>query len=166
MDWGKISANKDGTYGKAAINARISQLQMEFNFPENSFEAKMKYVLMLIEEEAQCKRELRIKRDKLHSETKETIESMDEDMALKLLDLKWITPFIKGIHQMPEDIINQMILKIIALNDKYAITFSDIEEKKIGVSKKLFEMLGNLSGSASDMEGLNEFRKSLEVKDE
>ena len=161
--WDKMNANNDGTYGKPSINSRIAQLQMEYDFPENSFEAKMKQVFMLMEEETQSKRELRIKKDELHLKTKETIEHMDGDTALRLLDLKWIEPFVSGIFQLPEDMINQMISKIITLNNKYATTFADIEEGITDTSKTLYKMLGDLTGSVSDMEGLVEFRKSLEV---
>ena len=161
--WDKMNANNDGTYGKPAINSRIAQLQMEYDFPENSFEAKIKQVLMLMDEETQCKRELRIKKDELHLKTKNTIENMDQDTALRLLDLKWIEPFVSGIFQLPEDMINQMISKIITLNNKYATTFADIEEGITDTSKTLYKMLGDLTGSVSDMEGLAEFRKSLEV---
>jgi type I restriction enzyme M protein len=164
--WNMITANKDGTYGKAAIHGRIVQLQLEYSFPENSFEEKMKQILLLMDEETQDKRELKVKKDMLHLETKKTIESMNEDTALKLLDLKWITPFVDGIFQLPEDMITKMISKIVYLNNKYTTTFADIEENRIEVSKKLYGMLGDLKGSTSDMEGLNEFRKSLEVKDE
>lgn len=161
--WDKMNSNKDGTYSKSAINSRIAQLQMEYDFPEDSFEAKMKQVLMLMEEETQSKRELRIKKDELHLKTKGTIEHMDEDSALRLLDLKWIEPLVSGIFQMPEDIINQMISKIITLNNKYATTFADIEEGITEVSETLYKMIDDLTGSVSDMEGLEEFRKSLEV---
>lgn len=161
--WDEMNANKDGTYGKPVINSRIAQLQMEYDFPENSFEAKMKQVHMLMDEETQNKRELRIKKDELHLKTKETIENMDEDTALRLLDLKWIEPLVRGIFQLPEDMIDQMISKIITLNNKYATTFADIEDGITEVSKTLYNMLGDLTGSVSDMEGLAEFRKSLEV---
>lgn len=161
--WDEMNANKDGTYGKPAINSRIAQLQMEYDFPENSFEAKMKQVLMLMDEETQIKRELRIKKDELHLKTKDTIEHMDEDTALRLLDLKWIEPLVSGIFELPEDTINQMISKIITLNNKYATTFANIEEGITDTSKTLYKMLGDLTGSVSDMEGLAEFRKSLEV---
>ena len=59
--------------------------------------------------------------------------------------------------------INQMITKIIALQNKYATTFADIEEGITDTRKTLYKMLGDLTGSVSDMEGLAEFRKSLEV---
>lgn len=42
--WSAMVSNKDGTYGKPAVNSRILQLQMEFEFPEESLEAKMKPV--------------------------------------------------------------------------------------------------------------------------
>ena len=45
--WDEMNTNNDDTYGKPAINSRIARLQMEYDFPENSFEAKMKQVLMI-----------------------------------------------------------------------------------------------------------------------
>jgi type I restriction enzyme M protein len=43
------------------------------------------------------------KKDELHLKTKDTIEHMDEDTALRLLDLKWIEPLVSGIFELPED---------------------------------------------------------------
>ncbi len=48
--WSAMVSNKDGTYGKPAVNSRILQLQMEFEFPEESLEAKMKRVMLLMED--------------------------------------------------------------------------------------------------------------------
>ena len=53
--------------------------------------------------------------------------------------------------------------RIITLKNKYATTFADIEEGITDTRKTLYKMLGDLTGSVSDMEGLAEFRKSLEV---
>jgi type I restriction enzyme M protein len=161
--WNEMNPNKDGTYGKPAINGRISKLQMEYEFSEDSFEAKMKQILMLIQEEAQIKRDLKNKKDELHLKTKETIENMDEETALKLLDLKWIKPLVDGIFQIPDDLMNDFVTKITALQNKYATTYADIEDSRVDVSRKLHQMLGELTGTLSDMEGLAEFRKSLEV---
>jgi type I restriction enzyme M protein len=43
-----------------------------------------------------------------------------------------------------------MITKIIALQNKYATTFADIEEGITDTRKTLYKMLGDLTGSVSD----------------
>ena len=52
VNWSIMSANKDGTFGKPAVNARILQLQMGYEFPEESLETKMKQVMLLMDEES------------------------------------------------------------------------------------------------------------------
>lgn len=62
VNWSIMSANKDGTFGKPAVNARILQLQMGYEFPEESLETKMKQVMLLMDEESELKKLLRIKK--------------------------------------------------------------------------------------------------------
>ncbi len=49
---------------------------------------------------------------------------------------------------------------------KYSTTYEDIENEKIIVSKSIVDMIEALSGSADDLEGLAEFKKYMEDKDE
>ena len=162
VDWSQIVANKDGTFGKANINARILQLQMEFDFPEGSLEAKMKQVALLLDEESELKKNLREKRNLLDSMTKETIENLEEDTALRLLEKKWIQPIVSGLNQMPKTVVDQMILKLEELKEKYAITYKDIEASKRETTSSLIDMINDLTGSPYDLEGLEEFKRFME----
>lgn len=165
VDWNTMSANKDGTFGKPAVNARILQLQMSFEFPEESLEAKMKQVMLLLDEESELKKVVKSQKAELEAATIETIENLEEEDALHLLELKWIKPISAGIETLPGDVISLMVSEIKNLKKKYATTYKDIETAKKAASKSIIEMIGELSGSADDLEGLAEFKKYMEDKD-
>lgn len=75
--WSAMVSNKDGTIGKPAVNSRILQLQMEFEFPEESLEAKMKRVMLLMEEESELKKVIKAQKIELEAATIETIKNID-----------------------------------------------------------------------------------------
>lgn len=162
VDWNTISANKDGTFGKPAVNARILQLQMSFEFPEESLEAKMKQVMLLMDEESELKKVVKSQKAELEVATIETIENLEEEDALHLLELKWIKPILSGLETLPGDVISLMVSAIKNLKKKYATTYKDIEEAKLVTSSALIEMIGDLKGSSYDMAGLEEFKKFME----
>ena len=160
--WDAMETGADGTYKKMSVNNRIKEIQLSYKFPEDSFENKMITVMKLIEEEGQTKKNLKNKTEKLHIKTKEIIETMDEDMALKLLEMKWIEPLLKELYTIPNEIISEMVNKIIFLAKKYSTTFADVEEKIDLSGKMLANMINNLTGNESELVGLAEFRKILE----
>ena len=162
VDWNTMAANKDGTFGKPAVNARILQLQMDYEFPEESLEAKMKQVMLLMDEESDLKKKLKNQKVELENETIDKIKSLEEDEALYLLELKWIRPILSGLETLPADVISSLISDVEKLNTKYATTYKDIETSKISTSRSIIRMIEDLSGSAEDIEGLAEFKKYME----
>ena len=159
-------ANKDGTFGKPAVNSRILQLQMNFEFPEESLEAKMKKVMLLMDEESELKKTVKVKKAQLEAATIETIHNLGEESALHLLELKWIKPIMVGLETLPGEVISTLITEIIKLKSKYAATYKDIESAKEKTAKSIIEMIEELSGKNNDLEGLAEFKKYMEVRDE
>ena len=166
VDWNTMTANKDGTFGKPAVNARILQLQMDYEFPEESLEAKMKQVMLLMDEESDLKKKLKNQKVELENETIDKIKSLEEDEALYLLELKWIRPILSGLETLPADVISSLISDVKKLNTKYATTYSDIEVKKEYAAGSLIQMIDGLSGSKDDLDGLAEFKKYMGVKNE
>lgn len=164
--WSAMVSNKDGTIGKPAVNSRILQLQMEFEFPEESLEAKMKRVMLLMEEESELKKVIKAQRIELEAATIETIKNLDEEDALRLLELKWIEPIVSGLGTLPDDVITALVSEVENLNSKYATTYSDIEVKKESATGSLIQMIDGLSGSKDDLDGLAEFKKYMGVKNE
>ena len=162
--WNTMTANKDGTFGKPAVNSRILQLQMNFEFPEESFEAKMKKVMLLMDEESELKKTVKVKKAQLEAATIETINNLGEESALHLLELKWIKPIMVGLETLPGEVISTLITEIIKLKSKYATTYKDIELAKEKTAKSIIEMIEELSGKNNDLEGLAEFKKYMEVR--
>ena len=118
-----MSSNKDGTFGKTAVNNRILQLQMEFEFPEESLEAKMKKVMLLMDEESELKKEIKTHKLELEAATIETIKNLGEDDALHLLEIKWIKPIISGLETIPEDVVSALVQDVEKLKSKYETTY-------------------------------------------
>lgn len=161
--WDLIERGNDGTCKKASITNRIKDIQLAHQFSEGSFEGKLVTVLKLMEEESRIKKEVKQKAEELHIKTKETIEELDEETCLLLVEHKWINPLIEGIMAISDEIVAEFINRIIYLSEKYKITFADIENDIEISSKELSVMISSLRGNAADMEGLAEFKKILEV---
>lgn len=126
----------------------------------------MKQVMLLMEEESELKKTLKTQQADLEEATIKTIENLEEEDALHLLELKWIKPISEGVLTLPEDVISSLIFEIMNMKAKYSTTYEDIENEKIIVSKSIVDMIEALSGSADDLEGLAEFKKYMEDKDE
>lgn len=164
VKWDLIEKGKDGTCKKAAITNRIKDIQLEHSFDQDSFEGKVVLTLKLMEEETQVKKDVKRLSEELHLKTKDTIENLDEDTSLKLIEYKWIKPLMDGIYGIPEDILSKFANELTNLEEKYSVTFSDVEKKIELSSKELVGMIGRLTGNQADMEGLAELKKILEVE--
>jgi len=160
--WEKIEKNKDGTVGKTNVNSRIKDIISSFEFPADSFEAKLVLVESLIEKEKKEKAEIKELSKALHEKTKLTIESLSDEDANMLIDLKWNVPLINSIHEIPNDIIKQFISEICYLAYKYDKTLSDITDELAVSSKKLSEMINDLDGNEFDLGGLEKLKSILE----
>lgn len=166
VDWSVMVSGKDGTYTKSTVNRRIKELQLSYDFDDDTLDGKLVAALKLMDEESQIKKELKIKEGKLHLKTKDAIENLDEDTSLSLIELKWIEPLMGGLYDIPERIISDFEDKVCYLNNKYVTTFADVENRIELSGESLAEMIGSLVGNDADMEGLMEFKKILEVEDD
>lgn len=161
VSWNLMEQGADGTYKKSSVDSRISELQRAYEFPKDSFEHKVMTVFSLMEEESQAKKEVKQKSEILHIKTKETIENLDEDESLRLLELKWIKPLVDSIFDIPDEIIGELINKVIYLHDKYSTTFSNVENQIKSTSEILSNMIDELVGNEFDLKGLSEFKSLL-----
>src|SRR5690554_347573 len=161
VDWDKLSANKDGTFGKIAVNKYLKELISTYEFPEDS----MEYMLCLVEElfdhERQLNQEIKVKTNELHATTKDVIENLTDTEAKNLLVEKWIHPLIGSIDQLSEEIIKDITDHVKNLSDKYSETLSDIMIEIEDNNKILVSLIDELEGDESDMKGLSEFQSIL-----
>ena len=159
--WRKMEASKDGTYAKKAVNEYLARLQATFEFPEESFEAKIVKASKLMNEEKEVKAQVKADAAALHMKTKKTIEELSEIQALELLEKKWIVPLSYSIKQLPNAEIRILVDKIKVLSKKYAVTYSAIESEIQETASKLSAFIDELTGNEYDMKGLSEFQTLL-----
>ncbi|WP_420977301.1 type I restriction-modification system subunit M [Bacillus vallismortis] len=159
--WSNMKTNKDGTYGKKAVNDYLAELQSAFEFPEESFEAKIVKVNNLMTEEKEVKAQLKADAAALHMKTKETIESLTDEQALELLEQKWVLPLTESIKKLPHAIIHSLVGKVKALSDKYAVKFSAVEMEIKETESALTSLINELGGNKYDMKGISEFQTLL-----
>lgn len=159
--WSNMEPNKDGTYGKKAVNDYLVDLQSAFEFPEESFEAKIVKVSKLMAEEKELKAQVKADAAALHMKIKETIESLSDEQVLELLEQKWILPLTENIMQLPYEVIRDLVDKIKALSEKYAVTYSAVESEIKETESILSGLMDELFGNEYDMKGLSEFKKLI-----
>ncbi|MFY0800499.1 type I restriction-modification system subunit M [Peribacillus frigoritolerans] len=159
--WANMETNKDGTYGKNAVNAYLKELQYAFEFQEDSFEEKVVKVSKLMAEEKEVKAQVKAEAEALHIKTKETIESLSDEQALELLEQKWILPLTESIKQLPNSLIHVLLIKIKSLSEKYAVTYSVIESELKETESTLSTFIDELVGNEYDVKGLSEFQALL-----
>lgn len=159
--WSNMEASHDGTYTKKAVNAYLSELQSVFEFPEESFEAKIIKVGKLMAEEKELKAQVKADAAALHMKTKEIIESLSDEQALKLLEQKWIILLTESIKRLPRAAVQVLVDNVKTLSQKYAVTYSALETEIRETESTLSALLNELVGSEYDMKGLSEFQKLL-----
>ncbi|MBK8775139.1 MAG: hypothetical protein IPM10_10050 [Chitinophagaceae bacterium] len=166
MNWSKMEANNDGTFGKANINKYLFELQSTFTFPDESFENKMVKASTLLTDEKDLKAQIKVEAAALHLKTKETIENLTDEQVFELLELKWIVPVVSSLNNLPETIITTLTNKVQASADKYAITYSDVAKEIKAAESTLSSLIGDLEGNEFDMKGLNELKSLLKTEEQ
>ena len=161
IDWKQMTASKDGTYGKAKVESYILEIQSAFEFPEDSFAAKLIKATNLLEDEKVLKAAIKQASAALHLKTKTTIEGLSDAHVHELLERKWILPFIDQLHRLPDQQIDGLTSKLEALVEKYRITYADNAREIRETEAELAVMMAELDGNAFDLKGLAELKTLL-----
>lgn len=149
--------NEDGTgFVWPAVKKAIKAKEVE---PEVL--ATLKPVLALNEEEKALKKQVKEESTQLHLKTKETIEGLSDEQVLLLLEQKWIAPLVEQLYALPQAAVDSLVKEVSALAQKYAVTMTDLDAEIVQTEREFSAMLEQLTGSASDMEGLAELKKLL-----
>lgn len=122
----------------------------------------LKKVDTLINREKTLKKQVKEAAAELHLRTKKTIEILSDEIVLKLLKLKWITPLVESLNSLPQTSVNVLTAKLEALCSKYETTYAEVEQQIADTERTLSGMLDELRGNEFDREGLQEFKKLLE----
>ncbi|CAG0983492.1 putative type I restriction enzymeP M protein [Methanosarcinales archaeon] len=159
-----VNEAKDG-FVNVAVTKEAKQIKADMKknvaFAEDSYEAKILKVDELIDEEKQLKAQVKSEAAKLHLLTKKTIENLSDEQVYELLELKWISPLVTSMNELPEVVINELTAKVLALSGKYTITYSHVMEEMYETEKVLSSMIDELDGNEFDLKGLSEFKSLL-----
>lgn len=153
----------------AFVNAQVikeakqikAEIKKKAKFEDDSYEKKILKVDALIAEEKALKKEVKEESEKLHLQTKKTIEELNETQVYELLELKWIKPLEDELTKLPKGIINTLVNKLEVIAKKYETTLKDIEDEIKDTSKELSSLLDELDGNEFDMQGLKALQELL-----
>lgn len=144
----------------AFVTAEIKKALKSDSMEEETKE-KLRLVNCLINEEKELKNVIKKEAALLEEKTKETIEGLSDEQATELLEEKWIKPLINNLMKLPENIVNELALKLDSLASKYQTTFAEIENEIAETEKELSSMMDELEANEFDMLGLAELKKLL-----
>ena len=126
-----------------------------------SLPSKLERTSALFDEEKAVKKKLKETEAILNDKTKDTIEDLTDEQVCSLLDAKWNKPLIQQLGSLPNAVVDELVVKVDALRDKYATTYADIDAEIQSIEAELVGMLGNLTGNEFDMAGGGELAKLL-----
>ncbi len=161
-----VNEAKDGFVNAAVLKeAKLIRAESKKTaVAKDSYEAKILQLDKLIAEEKATKKQVKEAAAKLHLKTKATIEALTDEHVYELLELKWITPLVTDLNNLPKTIIDTLTTKIQTLADKYSTTYADVATQIEEAENNLAELIDDIEGNEFDMKGLNEFKSLLNGK--
>lgn len=133
---------------------------------KESLEETILTVDALIAEEKTLKAAIKTETAQLIAKTKTTIENLTDEQVFELLELKWITPVVTALHQLPQTIIATLTNKVQALASKYAITYKAVANEIKQAENTLRGLMNDLEGNEFDIQGLNELKALLHEEEQ
>ena len=145
-----LDPEKDGALNKNKIKADAKPK----SDAEDETKEKLKAIVARWDEQAKKKKQLTKDLVNLLTQTKQKIETLDMNEIDHLLDLKWIEPITSAIDAMPDTVIQTLADSVNALEEKYAVTYNDIEKDLASSQDKLRELVSQLTGDEFAIKGL------------
>ena len=155
-----LNENQDAFNAKG-VTVKLKELRKAENEEERALKAVLEQYGNLSKEEKEIKKEIKELTSRLLIQTKETIEKLSDEQEEKLLSEKWIKPLISDLHNLPEQIVADLVKKVQSLADKYSTTLHDIEEEIEETERELIRMTDELTGNEFDMMGLASLKALL-----
>ena len=150
-----------------AVAKEAKQLKIEAAklgaFADDTFEAKIIKVDALISGDKDLKKQVKLEAAQLHLKTKTTIEALTDAQVYALLELKWISPLVASLNQLPTVLIQTLTTQVQALADKYATTYAHVAKEIAATEGELASIIDELSGNVFDLQGLAEFKAFLKA---
>ena len=101
---------------------------------------------------------------KIHEATKNKIENLTDDQVVYLLKQKWVDTMISNQTAIFNEIISTFTKKVIWLENKYKVTFEEIESQLSENCSAICDLLSELKSNEYDEKAISELDKLLRGK--
>lgn len=144
-----------------ASKAYMADKRKGVQYAQDSYEAKILEADNLLTEDKKLKALIKTDTEKLHIQTKQTIEALTDAQARALLEKKWITPLLHNMTLLPDAIVKALTQALTALQAKYATTLTQLEAEIDETETTLSSLMGDLVAGEADLKGLDALRNLL-----
>ena len=149
-------------FAKTALNKAVRDLNKTGEqYAENSIEATQLRAKKLLDDRTKLARQLKTARVKLEDETHQAINNLTDTPAEELLIAKWVTPLIDELATMPETVLRRLDQQLEAIRTKYANNLIELDTQIRSSENRLTEMLGRLTGTDADIQGIKALQELL-----
>lgn len=156
LEWDTIGTRtKTGIFSKASVDKRIAELKKQTEYEEDSLEAILIEADSTLREISTLQKDIKALEERLHEKTRHLISELTDEAVYRLLHAKWITALIDSLRTVPSDLIDELVHVVEQLEEKYATTFADVNTQIAKTESEVAGMMARLTGSDSDMAGLN-----------
>ncbi|TPF85422.1 type I restriction-modification protein subunit M [Bifidobacterium sp. UTCIF-37] len=129
--------------------------------PQTALDRVLVSANKLLDEERKIKKSVKDLRVALEDKTATVIRELDDTQVSDLLDAKWIDPLQCKLEALPVAVLDELVSKVTALDDKYATTYADVCGQIRIAESELGAMLDRLTGDEFDMAGIAELKSLL-----
>jgi type I restriction enzyme M protein len=127
---------------------------------EDEIKEQLKAIVALWDEQTALKKKIKSDKETLEKKTIAAIEGFNMKDINRFLDLKWIEPITSAIAALPNAMIQSLTDAVTSLNEKYAVTYRDIENSIVDSEQELAKLIDQLTGDEYAIAGLsNLFKK-------
>lgn len=148
-------SEKDNAFDKKKITADAK--------PKADVEAetktKLKKIVALWNEQTQTNKQIKADKQALEEKTIKAIENLSDEEAATLLHHKWINPICNDIDNTLRSVLSALESEALALSEKYATSYKQINDDMAAANKQLAELVEQLTGDEFAIKGLKELVK-------
>lgn len=150
-----LDSEKDNAFDKKKITADAKPKADV----EETTKAKLKQMVELWNKQSELKKSLATAKTSLNDKAVETIKGLTIKEIDEFLELKWIDPICTAIAAIPVSLLHNLADAVVALQEKYAETYNDIESQLQESESRLSDLISQLTGDEFILKGLNELIK-------
>lgn len=126
---------------------------------EADTKAKLKKIVALWNDQAQTNKQIKADKLALEEKTIQAIENLTDAEVSQFLHLKWINPICEGIDATLRSVLSTLESAALALSEKYATSYKQINDDMAVANKQLAELVEQLTGDEFAIRGLKELVK-------